>query len=245
MDYGFSLTDAASVGSLAAVIVEPVLSSGGMLVLPDGCLKRLKMHCEKRPMLLIVDEAQPTFGRCGSLFCFEAHGVVPDIMSLSKTLWHGMPLSAVVTSNKIAEKTASVNFLFYTTHVNDPLPCAAGSKVIDIVIRDDLVQNSKNMGSLFRSELERLRKNYNQIGDIRGRGLMTGVEIIDPKTKHTDVVLAGRLADKMMELGLSANLIRVPPFGGVFRIAPPITIPRKEIMLGASTFAKSFKELLG
>lgn len=245
MDYGFSLIDAASVGSLAAVIVEPVLSSGGMLVLPDGYLKRLKMHCEKRAMLLIVDEAQTAFGRCGSLFGFEAHGVVPDILSLSKTLGNGIPLSAVVTSNKIADKTASDNFLFYTTHVNDPLPCAVGSKVIDIVIRDNLVQNSKNMGSLFRSELERLRKKYNQIGDIRGRGLMTGVEIIDPKTKHADAVLAGKLADKMMELGLSANLIRVPAFGGVFRIAPPITVSREEIMLGASIFAKSFKELLG
>lgn len=245
MDYGFGLIDAASVGSLAAVIVEPVLSSGGMLVLPDGYLKRLKMHCERRGMLLIVDEAQTAFGRCGALFGFESHGIVPDILSLSKTLGNGIPLSAVVTSNKIADQTASDRFLFYTTHVNDPLPCAVGSKVIDIVLRDNLVKNSENMGNLFRSELKSLQNKYDQIGDIRGRGLMTGVEIINPNTKEADVMLADKLADKMMELGLSANLIRVPAFGGVFRIAPPITISQEEIMIGASIFAQSFKEVLG
>lgn len=245
MDYGFSMIDAASVGSLAAVIVEPVLSSGGMLALPNGYLKRLKLHCERRGMLLIVDEAQTAFGRCGALFGFEAHGVVPDILSLSKTLGNGIPLSAVVTSNALADKTACDHFLFYTTHVNDPLPCAVGAKVIDIVIRDNLVQNSDNMGDLFRHEITLLQRKYHQIGDVRGRGLMTGVEIIDPETKEADIKLAGRLADKMMELGLSANLIRVPSFGGVFRIAPPITISKDEIMLGVSIFAQSFKEILG
>lgn len=112
--------------------------------------------------------------------------------------------------------------MFYTTHVNDPLPCAVGVKVLDIVIRDNLVQNSAEMGGLFRSELEKLQNIYKQIGDVRGRGLMTGVEIIKPETKEADGDLAERLADRMMEHGLSANLISVPAFGGVLRIAPPI-----------------------
>ncbi|CAI6458004.1 ALI_HP2_G0013040.mRNA.1.CDS.1 [Saccharomyces cerevisiae] len=245
MDYGFSLIDAASVGSLAAVIVEPVMSSGGMIVLPDGYLKRLQMHCKKRGMLLIVDEAQTAIGRCGAMFGFEAYDVVPDILTLSKTLGNGLPLSAVVTSDEIAQKAAEERFLFYTTHVNDPLPCAVGSKVLDIVIRDNLVENSAKMGDLFRSELKKLQTKYKQIGDIRGRGLMTGVEIIKPETGEADGELAGKLADRMMELGLSANLISVPAFGGVFRIAPPVTISKAEIMQGVTIFNRSFEEFLG
>ncbi|CAI4044095.1 aspartate aminotransferase family protein SKDI_10G3600 [Saccharomyces kudriavzevii IFO 1802] len=245
MDYGFSLIDVASVGSLAALIVEPVMSSGGMLVLPDGYMKSLHAHCKKRGMLLIVDEAQTAIGRCGAMFGFEAYDIVPDILSLSKTLGNGLPLSSVVTSDKIADKAHDERFLFYTTHVNDPLPCAVGAKVLDIVIRDDLVENSAKMGDLFRSELKKLQGKYEQIGDIRGRGLMTGIEIIKPETREADGELAGRLADKMLELGLSANLIAVPAFGGVFRIAPPITISKEEIMQGVSIFNKSFKEILG
>ncbi|CAI4057990.1 hypothetical protein SUVZ_02G6350 [Saccharomyces uvarum] len=245
MDYGFSLIDAASVGSLAAVIVEPVMSSGGMIVLPDGYLKSLYAHCKKRGMLLIVDEAQTAIGRCGSMFGFEASGIVPDILTLSKTLGNGLPLSAVVTSDEIAQKSADERFLFYTTHVNDPLPCAVGAKVLDIVIRDNLVQNSAEMGDLFRSELKQLQNIYKQIGDVRGRGLMTGVEIIKPETKEADGELAERLADRMMELGLSANLISVPAFGGVLRIAPPITVSKEEIMQGVAIFSRSLEEILG
>lgn len=243
LDYGFSLVDAASVGSLAAVILEPVLSCGGMLVLPDGYLRSLKKHCEKRGMLLIVDEAQTAIGRCGAMFGFESHGIVPDILSLSKTLGNGIPLSAVVTSDAIAQKTSQSGFLFYTTHVNDPLPAAVGAKVLDIVVRDNLVENAQKMGELFRSELGRLQKKFKQIGDVRGRGLMIGIEIIIPETKEADPKLAGKLSAIMLQNGLSANLIAVPQFGGVFRIAPPISITEKELREGIAIIEKSFEEV--
>lgn len=244
LDYGFDLIDASSVGSLAAVIIEPVLSCGGMLVLPDGYLQKLKCHCEKRGMLLILDEAQTAIGRCGAMFGFADSGIVPDILCLSKTLGNGIPLSAVVTSDEIAQKTAKSGFLFYTTHVNDPMPCAVGSKVLEIVIRDNLVENSYNMGELFRSEIRKLQKHYKEIGDVRGRGLMTGIEIIDPATKEADIELANILGDKMLGYGLSANLIAVPAFGGIFRIAPPITVSKDEILEAVAIIERSFKESL-
>lgn len=107
LDYGFGLVDKQSCGSLAAVIIEPILSSGGMFVLPPGYIKEMKRHCEKRGMLLIIDEAQTGIGRAGDMFAFmhfsEDEGVVPDILTLSKTLGNGMPLSAVVTSDRIAQ----------------------------------------------------------------------------------------------------------------------------------------------
>lgn len=119
------MVDSASVGSLAAVVIEPILSSGRILVLPDGYLRAMKRHCEQRGTLLIVDEAQTALGCCGSMFAFEESGIIPDILSLSKTLGNGIPLSAVVTSEELSERGKKNGFLFYTTHVNDPLPSSS------------------------------------------------------------------------------------------------------------------------
>lgn len=244
LDYGWSLIDSASVGSLAAVIVEPILSSGGMLVLPDGYLRAMKKHCEKRGMLLIVDEAQTALGRCGSMFAFGDSGVIPDILSLSKTLGNGIPLSAIVTSEQLSERGKKKGFLFYTTHVNDPLPAAVGLKVLEVIIRDNLVDKARIMGNIFKSELDKFKQEYNFIGDIRGKGLMVGIEIVkNRQTKESDPDLAKVLADKMMELGLSANLIAVASFGGIFRIAPPITITEDELRHGLSIMSDAFRAI--
>lgn len=244
LDYGWSLIDSASVGSLAAVIVEPILSSGGMLVLPDGYLRAMKKHCEKRGMLLIVDEAQTALGRCGSMFAFGDSGVIPDILSLSKTLGNGIPLSAIVTSEQLSERGNKKGFLFYTTHVNDPLPAAVGLKVLEVIIRDNLVDKARIMGNIFKSELDKFKQEYNFIGDIRGKGLMVGIEIVkNRQTKESDPDLAKVLADKMMELGLSANLIAVASFGGIFRIAPPITVTEEELRHGLSIMNDAFRAI--
>lgn len=123
LDYGFSLIDAQSVGSLSCVLVEPILSSGGVIILPDGYLRALKEHCTQRGMLLIVDEAQTGIGRTGTNFAFEREGVVPDILTLSKTLGAGLPLSAVVTSAEIESTCAERGYMFYTTQyvVHSPM----------------------------------------------------------------------------------------------------------------------------
>ncbi len=112
LDYGWSLVDSQSIGSLAAVILEPILSSGGVVVLPPGYLRKMKEHCEKRNMLLILDEAQTGVGRTGKNFAFEHDGVVPDILTLSKTLGAGLPLSAVVTSTNIEQTCYERGFSF-------------------------------------------------------------------------------------------------------------------------------------
>lgn len=242
LNYGWGLVDQASNGSLAAVILEPILSSGGMHVLPTGYLKAMKAHCEKRGMLLIVDEAQTGIGRCGSMFAIEHDEVVPDIITLSKTLGNGLPLAAVVTSKEIEQTCFNRGYLFYTTHVNDPLPAAVGLKVLDIVVRDGLVERSRTAGLKLKAGLERMQKEYGCIGDVRGRGLMCGVEIVgDRVTKAPSVELGDALATKMTELGLSANLSTLKSFGGVFRIAPPITITDKELEAGLAIFEEALR----
>ncbi|KIX09030.1 uncharacterized protein Z518_00108 [Rhinocladiella mackenziei CBS 650.93] len=246
LNYGWDLIDRASCGSLAACIVECVQSSAGMHVLPPGYLKALKKHCEKRGMLLIVDEAQTGVGRCGDLFAINHEDVVPDILTLSKTLGNGLPLSAVVMSNEIERVCAERDYCFYTTHVNDPLPAAVGDKVLEIVQRDNLVGHSRVMGLHLHAGLQKLKNRYGCIGDVRGRGLMAGVEIVsDRNTKAPALELARNIATKMYELGLWANLSSHSSFGGVFRIAPPIVVTKEQLDQGLEIMDRALQNTEG
>jgi 4-aminobutyrate aminotransferase-like enzyme len=242
LDYGWSLIDRASCGSLAAVIMEPIMSSGGMITLPPGYLQAMKAHCAKRGMLLILDEAQTALGRCGDLFAFEHEGVVPDILTLSKTLGNGIPLSAVLTSAAIEQTCADRGFLFYTTHVNDPLPAAVGLKVLEIVLRDKLVQRARTAGLRFHAGLRTLQSRYACIGDVRGRGLMAGVEIVrDRESKEPARDLGQRLSARLMQLGLSASIASTKSFQGILRIAPPIVTSDEELDAGLAILEEGFR----
>ena len=246
LNYGWSLIDRASCGSLAAAIIEPILSSGGMITLPPGYMRAMKSHCQKRGMLLIVDEAQTGLGRCGDLFAIQHEGVVPDILTLSKTLGNGIPLSAVVTSEEIGRVAEERGFLFYTTHANDPLPAAVGLKVLDIVMRDRLPARSKCLGEKLHKGLRALQERYGCIGDVRGRGLMAGVEIVsDRVTKAAAIELGKRLSARMMELGLSASISARTAFSGCIRIAPPLVMTDEELEKGLSIMEEAFKTTEG
>lgn len=233
LDAGMALADAQSVGAPAAAIVEPILSAGGIVPLPDGYLARLKQHCEDRGMLLIVDEAQTALGRVGTLFAFEAHGVVPDFVALSKTLGGGLPLSATVTTAAIEEDAFAKGFLHVTSHVSDPLPAAVGRAVLRTVLADDLGRRAVAMGARLREGLEELQRRHEAIGDVRGVGLMLGVDIVgDRETREPDVRLGTAVTERCLELGLNVNVIRFAGLGSVLRIAPPLTIRAEEIDLG-------------
>lgn len=246
LEYGWRMIDMQSCGSLAACIVECIQSSGGMHVLPPGYLKAVKKHCEARGMLLIVDEAQTGVGRCGDFMAINHEDVMPDILTLSKTLGNGLPLSAVVTSEKIERVCVERDYCFYTTHVNDPLPAAVGDKVLEIVFRDNLVAKARQSGEILHGGLQKLKSRYGCIGDVRGRGLMAGIEIVsDRETKKPALELAKRIGDCAYELGLWANLSSHESFGGLFRIAPPITISEEELMEGLDILERAFKETEG
>lgn len=246
LEYGWRMIDMQSCGSLAACIVECIQSSGGMHVLPPGYLKALKKHCEARGMLLIVDEAQTGVGRCGDFMAINHEDVIPDILTLSKTLGNGLPLSAVVTSEKIERVCVERDYCFYTTHVNDPLPAAVGDKVLEIVFRDNLVAKARQSGKILHRGLQNLKSRYGCIGDVRGRGLMAGIEIVsDRESKKPALELAKRIGDCAYELGLWANLSSHESFGGVFRIAPPITISEEELVEGLDILERAFKETEG
>ena len=152
----------------------------------------------------------------------------------------------MVTSTEIERVCTERDFCFYTTHVNDPLPAAVGDKVLEIVLRDNLASHSQRMGTILHAGLQKLQSRYACIGDVRGRGLMAGVEIVgDRETKALDLQLARRIAARMYELGLWANLSSHASFGGVFRIAPPIVINEKQIEEGLAIMERAFGEVEG
>lgn len=233
LDDAFALIDAQSTGSLAAFIAEPILSSGGIIELPMGYLAALKRKCEEREMLLILDEAQTGIGRTGTMFAFERDDVTPDILTLSKTLGAGLPLSAVLTSREIEEAAHERGFIFLTTHVSDPLPAAVGLAVLDVVARDGLIARATEAGGRLSDGMRALQQRYDCIGDVRGRGLLLGLEIVtDRASKQPDLAMGDRIAAAAMARGLSMNIVKVPAMGAVFRIAPPLTASDAEIDMG-------------
>ena len=226
----FRLIDAQSNGGLAAFIAEPILSTGGILDLPEGYLRALKEECEARGMLLILDEAQTGLGRTGLMYAFERDGVTPDILTLSKTLGAGLPLAAIITSDEIEETCAERGFLFYTTHVSDPLPAAVGLKVMEIVTRDGLAARAGEMGEVLRGRLRDLGQKHARIGDVRGRGLLCGLEVVEDRASKTPANAYGKAVMKRcMELGLSVNIAALEGMTSIFRIAPPLTVSEDEI----------------
>src|SRR5499427_2472981 len=246
LDDAFDLIDRQSTGYLAAFIAEPILSSGGVIELPAGYLAGLKQKCIERGMLLILDEAQTGMGRTGTIFAFERDGVVPDILVLSKTLGAGLPLAAVMTTDEISQAADDRGFLFYTTHVNDPLPAMVGLKVIEVVQRDGLAARAAELGDRLKRGLLSLKQRYSCIGDVRGRGLLLGVEFraLDRNENHSARALSDAVTERALHLGLSANIVRTGASDGVMRIAPPLTATDAEIDLGLELLAAALERTL-
>ena len=240
LDDAFALLDAQSTGELAAFIAEPILSSGGIIELPEGYLAALKQKCVERGMLLILDEAQTGVGRTGYMFAFQRDGVTPDILTLSKTLGAGLPLAAMLTSTELEARAHERGYLFYTTHVSDPLPAAVGLTVLEVVEHEHLVERARTAGERLRAGLEALRQRHECIGDVRGRGLLLGLEIVtDRAGKAPDHAMGDRIGAEAMARGLSMNIVKVPAMGAVFRIAPPLTVSDAEIDQGLAIMAEA------
>ena len=246
LDYGFAAVDAQSTGSLAACLVEPILSSGGVVELPLGYLARLTEMCAARGMLLIVDEAQTGLGRTGTMYAFERDGVAPDILTLSKTLGAGLPVAAVMTGDDIERVCAERGFLFYTTHASDPLAAAVALTVLDVIERDGLVERAAKLGDRLRDRLVDLQSRYDVVGDVRGRGLLQGIELVTDKATRTPAdALGAAITSACLERGLHMNIVQLPGMGGIFRIAPPLTISEADLDTGLDILEDSVRTVVG
>jgi 2,2-dialkylglycine decarboxylase (pyruvate) len=243
LDFGFSLVDQQSTGSLAACIVEPILSSGGIIETPPGYLAALKAKCEERGMLLILDEAQTGLGRTGDMYAFERDGVVPDILTLSKTLGAGLPVAAVITSAEIEQVCHDRRFLFFTTHVSDPLAAMVAGTVLDVIERDGLVERTRRLGELMTHKLLELQERHEVVGDVRGRGLLQGIELVlDRSTKEPADGLGHAVTEACLRRGLHLNIVQLPGMGGVFRMAPPLTVDEADLENGLKILDEAITE---
>jgi 4-aminobutyrate aminotransferase-like enzyme len=238
LEAGFELLDEQSVGSLCAFVAEPVLSAGGIIVPPDGYFGRARELCDERGMLLVLDEAQTGFGRLGMMFGFEHDGVVPDLVAVSKTLGGGFPLAATITSGAIEEDCVRKGFLHVTSHVSDPLPAAAGLAVLDVIEEEGLVGQARQRGDYLLGRLGELQTEHEQIGDVRGRGLLVGLELVEERTSRRPAnALGAAVTEECLRRGLSMNIVRAGSSANCFRMAPPLTRSARRRSISASRFS--------
>jgi len=243
MKVGFELYDMQSTGARAAVIAEPVISAGGVIVPPEGYFDALRDEAKKRGMLLVFDEAQTAFGRLGHWFASSQLEVTPDVMTVSKTLGGGIPLAAVITTDEIEETCHRRGFSFYTSHVSDPLPATVGVAVLDTIEQEHLLERARDMGEYLAQSLRDLQSRHAEIGDVRGMGLLRGIELVkDRETREPHHELGALTTARCLELGLSMNIRRRPERGSVWRIAPPLTVEREQVDLAMTIFDQALRE---
>lgn len=210
---------------VAALIVDPIFASDGILDAPDGYLADLFGRVRAAGGLCIADEVQTGFGRLGTNWGFEAHGVVPDIVTLGKPAANGYPLGAVLTTPEIIESFARQHDWF-STFGGNPVACTAGLAVLDVIERDDLRARAAAVGDYLRERLAALMERHAVIGDVRGRGLFLGVDLVrDRKSREPASGEAGRVALAMRRAGVLVGI--EGPGMNVLKIRPPLICGRE------------------
>ncbi len=209
----------------AAIIVEPVQGEGGVNIPDSDYLKEISKLCRENDIVFIVDEVQTGFGRCGSLFTHELFEVEPDIMTVAKGIGGGVPMGAILAKEEIAG--AFVPGDHGTTFGGGPLVCAAANATLDVIIEDDLLSNSRIVGQYLKDELTKLMENHDNIKEVRGCGLMVGVELTVPGAEYVD---------KLREKGFLINCTA----DKVLRLVPPLIITKDSI----DEFVKALDETL-
>ncbi len=206
---------------VAAFIAEPIVGCGGQIPLPAGYLKRVYPFIREIGGVCISDEVQTGFGRLGRYFWgFEMHGVEPDIVVLGKPMGNGHPIAAVVTSDAIAE-SFETGMEFFSSFGGNPVSCAIGQAVLDVLSDEDLPKNAEDVGRHLKRLLKDLVEKYEVCGDARGEGLFLGLElVIDKGSKKPNTELASFLQNELKERGILVGTDG--PFENVLKIKPPI-----------------------
>jgi 2,2-dialkylglycine decarboxylase (pyruvate) len=228
---------------IAAVIIEPILSAGGMIVPPPGYLKVLREFTRRHGSILIVDEAQTGFGRTGKWFGVQHHGVEPDILVISKGAGGGFPVSGFITTDEIADRVEKAGFSHLASHQLDPLSGAVLSALIDIIKEEGLVQKASETGLYFKTRLKELREKHAIVADVRGEGLMLGMEIAGNG--------AGGRSDAELTIAIVAlcrqNRVHLTftYFEPVLRFIPPLTLTRQEVDFATSVVDDALSRAIG
>jgi acetylornithine/N-succinyldiaminopimelate aminotransferase len=198
----------------AAILLEPIQGEGGIIIPPEGYLKDVENLCKKHDILLILDEVQTGFGRTGEMFASEISGVKPDITTIAKAMAGGYPMGAILANERIAAAFQPGDH--GSTFGGNPLGCVAAKASIEAILDENLVQKSKEMGGYFKSQLETLKEKHSMVKDVRGYGLMIGMELD---------INCGEIVNEARKNGLLINCTA----DKVLRFVPPLVIKKEQL----------------
>ena len=213
----------------AAIMVEPIMGEGGIKVIPDWCLRELRKICNKKKILLILDEVQCGVGRSGKFFAFEYAKVKPDIVPIAKGIGGGFPIGAVLMTKKIA--SCMVPGTHGSTFGGNPLAMSIGNAVLDQIFKKGFLKNVKKISAYFHKELNKIKNDYPKIiQEVRGIGLLIGLKLFNNQIKFI----------KKLE---NNKLLTIKAAENVVRILPPLNVSKSEVDLATQIIRKVCKEL--
>ena len=225
---------------VAAIIVEPVQGEGGFYIAPPVFLRELRALCDRHGILLIADEVQSGFARTGKMFAIEHAGVVPDLVTVAKSLAGGVPLSAVIGRADIMD--APLPGGLGGTYAGSPLGCAAGLAVLDVIASEDLCARAERQGALLRARLEDLRSRWSCIGDVRGLGAMVAMEMVrERRADAPDAEITKALVQAAGRRGLV--LLSCGVYGNVIRFLAPLTLPDAQLAEGLAILEAALEDV--
>ena len=209
-------------GEIAAIIVEPIQGTAGNIVPPDGFLRAVQSVARDHGALFFADEMITGFGRTGAMWGTEHEGIVPDIMTVGKGVGGGFPLSAVISTDTLTQAKPWSNPSFSSSsYGGNPLASAAGLAALEIILNEDLVKNADRVGAVMLTELQRLKEKYRTVGEVRGRGLLLGIELVEDRQskKPLDRAITRDLYQECLRRGLLSMT-----YAPTVRINPPLVI---------------------
>ena len=213
----------------AAIMIEPIMGEGGIKVIPDWCLRELRKLCNKKKILLIVDEVQTGISRSANFLAFESSKIKPDIVPIAKGIGGGFPIGAVLMNKKVAKGMTPGSH--GSTFGGNPLAMTVGNTVVDIVSSKKFLNNVKNLSKYFFLNLNNLKKKYpNIIKEIRGRGFLIGIQLYGNQTKFIKKLMD----NKLLTIRAAENVVRV---------LPPLNVKKSEIDLAIKVIDKVCREI--
>ncbi len=225
--------------AVAGILIEPVQGEGGFNPAPPEFLRQLRAFCDEHGILPIADEVQSGYGRTGRMWAFEHAGIVPDVV-IAKSIANGLPLSAIVSSRELQERWG--RGAHGSTYAGNPVACAAGVAVLETMRDERLVENAAARGAELRAGLERIAAEDDRIGDVRGPGMMIGVEFVrDRATREPDATLPDRLSAACADAGLL--LLTCGRSHEVIRWIPPLDVSPAEVSEAVEIFGETLASI--
>ena len=229
-------------GEIAAIIVEPIQGTAGNIIPPDGFLRAIQEIAKEANALLIVDEMITGFGRTGSMWAATHERVVPDVMTIGKGMGGGFPVSAVVSTDELTSKKPWANpSASSSSYGGNPLASAAGLASLEIILREDLVKNAERVGAIMLNRLEAFKEKYRCVGEVRGRGLLLGMELVSDR--KTRAPLSKEITQALYQECLRRGLVAMC-YSPSIRINPPLVITEQAAREGLDILDEALAAVL-